>query len=115
VDASRPGDEVWVSATAGYAESVTLARPNVALYGGFRGTEQRRDQRVSTLRSGTFPYSNSGPTFLIASTATGTTIDGFVIAGSVGAPGIEVRAAGVSLSRSEMWTSARMSSRRAGR
>lgn len=101
VDAARPGDEVWVSATARYAETVTMSRPNVALYGGFRGTERHREERLFTLRSGALP-SGPGPAFRILSAATGATVDGFSIAGSVGAPGIQIEADGVTLSRSEI-------------
>ncbi len=47
LDASQPGDEVWVAAGS-YLETVQLT-PGVGLYGGFTGSEIVREQRDWTL------------------------------------------------------------------
>lgn len=44
IDASSPGDEMWVAGGL-YVETVIGPKPNAPIYGGFAGTEIARDQR----------------------------------------------------------------------
>lgn len=78
IDAAAPNQaEVWVAAGT-YTGNFTLA-DGVAVYGGFAGTEESRDQRNPTANE-TILYANSGSIVTASSDiGIGTRIDGFTI------------------------------------
>lgn len=85
IGTATAGDEIWV-ARGTYAEHLTL-KPDLALYGGFAGTEATRAERnwtnhLAILWGNTnkvvVNITNSGPT---------TRLDGFTIGGGIGIHG----------------------------
>ncbi|MBZ5639355.1 MAG: right-handed parallel beta-helix repeat-containing protein [Acidobacteriia bacterium] len=84
INAASDGDEIWVAAGT-YAEHlqnkvVGGLAVNVALYGGFAGTETSRDQRNLALNVTVLDGTNTGIVFTINSLAGPTTrVDGFTI------------------------------------
>jgi hypothetical protein len=66
IAAAAEGDEIWVAAGR-YQEHVRIERPaqeepvvNVALYGGFDGTESTRDERDPAANASIIDGTNSG-------------------------------------------------------
>ncbi|MBI2842856.1 MAG: chitobiase/beta-hexosaminidase C-terminal domain-containing protein [Armatimonadetes bacterium] len=78
LESATPGDEVWVAAGT-YAGPVILRR-DIALYGGFAGTEGNREERNPSQNPTIIDGNNSGSA-VIAPPGAGleTRIDGFVI------------------------------------
>jgi hypothetical protein len=84
--AAVSGNEVWVAAGM-YVEQITL-KENVALYGGFAGTETTRNQRNWTLNKTILDGNASWRVVTAPSWATATTrIDGFAIRNGVAPSG----------------------------
>ena len=82
--AARAGDEIWV-AQGTYRESIEM-QSEVALYGGFSGTELYRDQRDWTSRPTILDGSTQHTVIKveIALATPATRIDGFIIRNGVG-------------------------------
>jgi M6 family metalloprotease-like protein len=72
-----PGYEVWVKAGT-YNERVTM-KPNIAMYGGFIGTEGARAQRNPTVNFTIIDGQSTGTTVSAGSAVSNSVIDGFVI------------------------------------
>jgi hypothetical protein len=96
---AQPGDEIWVAAgiykpTAGTDRTISFAlRSQVALYGGFAGTEeevQLRDWRQhATVLSGDIglPGTDADNSYHVVRGAAGATMDGFTVtAGNADGP-----------------------------
>lgn len=78
IDAAEPGDEIWVAGGT-YKETIVL-KDGIALYGGFAGTETRRDQRNPTLNATIIDGNGAGPVIEVPRNASPSTlIDGFTI------------------------------------
>lgn len=79
------GDEVWV-ARGSYPEHVTL-KPNLALYGGFAGSETARDQRNWTANVSMLWGTTNQAVVTITNAGPATRVDGFTIGGGNGIHG----------------------------
>ncbi|MCK6489145.1 MAG: hypothetical protein L6R48_12595, partial [Planctomycetes bacterium] len=91
--AARAGDEIWVKAgtykpTAGSDRSISFQlAAQVAVYGGFNGTETLRSQRSWTLNQTVLSAdidndaTNAGNTYNLVIGAPGAQLDGVVVAG----------------------------------
>jgi len=77
VDASSGGDEIWVKKGNYVLSAQILVDLQVALYGGFAGTETSRTQRNPTTNVTTIDGNNAVRCFDV--TADDVTIDGFTI------------------------------------
>lgn len=78
-------DEVWI-ARGTYAGHVTI-KPEVALYGGFAGSEVARDERNWTNHLSILWGNTNGAVVTITNCGPATRIDGFVIGGGNGIHG----------------------------
>jgi len=103
LQAAQPGEEIWVAGgtykpTDGTDRTASFRlKPGVALYGGFDGTETRRDQRNweknrTTLSGDIGQAGDAGDnSYHVVTGADGATLDGFIVTGG-NASGIPRRA-----------------------
>ncbi len=89
IDASVPGDEIWVrmgmyqptTPAAGSSDSGYLLKDGVALYGGFNGTETQRQQRNAASNITTLSAADANVLHVMEGVGIGPSaiIDGFTI------------------------------------
>jgi hypothetical protein len=92
IDASAANDEVWV-ARGMYAEHITL-KPDIALYGGFSGTEVERDARNWSANHSVLWGMTNKVVVSVTNSGPATRLDGFIIGGGNGIHGGGIRMAG---------------------
>ena len=74
------GDEIWV-ASGTYYESLVILEDNVALFGGFAGTETARDRRDWMVYPTILNASGLGSCVVAIEDIDGTIVDGFTMTG----------------------------------
>lgn len=79
IDAANPGDEIWVS-EGNYSENIEL-KSDVALYGGFDGTEIQRTERDFTAHPAIINAAGLDSHVVVMEGITNSRIDGFTITG----------------------------------
>jgi hypothetical protein len=77
LEQAAAGDEIWVAAGT-YAERLK-AKPGVALYGGFQGSETTREQRDWTQHFSVLDGSNLGIVIVLEGGGPDMIVDGFTI------------------------------------
>ena len=92
IEAAEGGDEIWV-ARGSYAGHLTL-KPDLALYGGFAGTETSRDQRNWTNHLSVLWGVSNRAVVTVTGGGPATRLDGFTIGGGIGIHGGGVRVIG---------------------
>lgn len=86
------GDEIWV-ARGTYAEHVTL-KPDLALYGGFVGTETDRTQRNWAANLSVLWGTTNQAVVTITNAGPATRLDGFTVGGGIGIHGGGIKTIG---------------------
>lgn len=82
IDAASPSDELWV-AQGHYTEAI-IPQSDLALYGGFNGTESLRDECAYTTRLTIIDATGLSTSAVTIHTLTNTRVDGFIITGGSG-------------------------------
>jgi hypothetical protein len=77
VDAAKSNDDIWVAAGT-YGGSVTVTRP-VQLYGGFAGTEAKREDRNAKANPTVLDGGRNGSVVVFKPYASRAVLDGFTI------------------------------------
>ncbi len=95
VDAANSGDEIWVANPSGIDSLNVIINKSVTLYGGFNGTESKRDER--NLSNKTVIKGING-TNAIQITANGVVVDGFELNNFNNSNGILINTPGCSAS-----------------
>ncbi len=80
IDASIPGDEIWV-ARGTYKEAIHFEK-QTALYGGFTGTEMAREERDWEANPTILDATGLNERVVRVDSVNGTTIDGFTLTGA---------------------------------
>ena len=92
VAAATAGDEIWV-AHGTYSEHLTL-KPDLALYGGFAGTESTRAQRDWTNHLCVLWGATNQAVVTITNAGPATRLDGFTVGGGMGIHGGGIKTIG---------------------